>query len=155
EKELLFSGAPHVREEGLEVRFSQPPSGLAVPEAKLELGSQGEFCVRALAVSEGKLHCEASFAPSLEVPAQAVEAISFPPHPAAAHEPADVLIFKNGDELPGHALSAVSQGPLHWKTVTGQELDIQPERIAGLRLASAPDAKPSEPAATAELRSGE
>ena len=71
---------------------------------------------------------------------------------------ADLLVFKNGDELPGKALSATLQGPVRWRTTHGQELEFQPGRVAGVRLSGIDGdhaARAAEAAAMVELRTGE
>lgn len=70
----------------------------------------------------------------------------------------DVLVFKNGDELPGTALSGFLQGPVHWRTPYGQIVDFQAGRIGGIRLAGREARRDAQPEATAslvELRTGE
>ncbi|MEP6670576.1 MAG: hypothetical protein ABJF10_15555 [Chthoniobacter sp.] len=70
----------------------------------------------------------------------------------------DILVFKNGDELPGKALAATLRGPVRWRTADGQEVEFQPGRIAGLRLGGVEKGRATgagEPTAMVELRTGE
>ncbi|MEI9892629.1 MAG: hypothetical protein WDN28_01585 [Chthoniobacter sp.] len=182
DQQLVFSGAPQPRQSGTMVRFfGAAPPALTGAETKLMFGLQGEFIARHLQVREGKVHGETSFSSDLELPLSALQNITFqaPPSPAssrtdtiayrelkemitkqapAAAGPVDTLVFKNADELSGKALSASLAGPVRWRTVSGQEVEFQPGRIAGLRLAGAvpaADPKVMNATATVELRSGE
>ncbi len=156
-KELVFSGQPQVRKEGAFVLFSPAADSVAGASAKVILDrNQGEFSVRDLQVHEGKVRCAAGFSPAVEFPVSAVKVMIFPEPPAAKSPgPEQLLIFKNGDELAGHAISAVSKGPLHWRTTHGQDLEIQPGRIAGVRLSRPPENPPRKESATMELRDGQ
>ena len=104
-----------------------------------------------------KVHGDTAFANALEMPLSALWTIAFQsatPSPS----PGDVLVFKNGDELPGKALAAALDGPVRWRTVAGQEVEFQLARLAGIRLVTFPDAafgKAAESGAVVELRTGE
>ena len=50
----------------------------------------------------------------------------------------DVLVFKNGDELPGKLLGTGNGAAVKWKTPAGFEVEIQPARVAGVRFAVKP-----------------
>lgn len=155
-KELVFSGKPHARSEGAFVRFSNAPAPLAGAEGKVILDrNQGEFNVQRLDIHEGKVRCAAGFAPALELPMSAVKMITFSEPAAKSSRPEQVLIFKNCDELAGHAVSVVSKGPLHWQTANGQDVEIQPERIAGIRLSTRAETPPAKDVAAVELRDGQ
>ena len=162
DKELEFSGTSHPREAGTMVRFFGPaPAVLTGAEAKLEFGSEGEFIARNLQVHEGKVHCETSFSSALELPLNTLQIITFQAPVTTTQSPSasmDTLVFKNADELPGKALSASQAGPVRWRTTSGQEVEFQSTRIAGLRLAGAvqaTDPKAAVSSVTVELRSGE
>lgn len=159
DKELGFSGTPQAREVGAFVQFSGPsPTPLPDAEGKLEFGRRGEFAARHIEIRDGKLHCETAFSSALELPLSALSHLTFPAQPPPAHPFTDMLVFKNGDELLGKALSASVPGTIHWRTNTGQELEFQPDRIAGIRLANAAPAKKDAAAATTatvELHTGE
>ncbi|MDR3406288.1 MAG: hypothetical protein P4L99_27640 [Chthoniobacter sp.] len=162
DKELVFSGVTKPRQAGSVLTFSgTEPAALTGAEAKLEFGSQGEFVARKLEVRDGKVRCETSFSSVLELPLNALQNIAFPaqaPLTQSSADSPDMLVFKNTNELPGKALSASLDGPVRWRTAFGQEVEFQPARIAGLRLAgTAPvtDPKAALSAATVELRSGE
>jgi hypothetical protein len=120
------------------------------------LGKQGEFVVRNLEIREGKVHCETAFADVLELPFSAVRTIAFQSTSPAAGS-TDTLVFKNGDELPGKALAAALGSPVRWRTASGQEVEFQPARVAGIRLAGdmAKDGQAGDSGAVVELRSGE
>lgn len=155
-KELVFSGTPQARSEGAFVRFRNAPDSLADATAKVILDrNQGEFNVQRLDIHEGKVRCATSFSPAVELPVSAVKMITFPEPTAKSSQPEQVLIFKNCDELAGQAMSAVSKGVLHWRTTHGQDLEIKPERIAGIRLINRAETSPANDAAAVELRDGQ
>ncbi len=160
EKEITFSGAAHKVEAGAFIQFPlHPDAALADAEAKLDFGQQGEFSVRHLEARDGKLYCETSFASTLELPLSALQRLTFPLQSAPASAATDAIVFKNGDELSGKMLSAGLPGPVRWRTLNEQEVEFDPSRIAGLRIAR--KAATTEPlkadanAAMVELRSGE
>ncbi|MEZ0253691.1 MAG: hypothetical protein ACAI37_00335 [Chthoniobacter sp.] len=154
--ELVFSGKPQLRPEGTFVRFSNAADSLAGAVGKVILGgNQGEFNVQRLDIHEGKMRCAASFSPAVELPVSALKMITFPEPTAKSSQLEQVLIFKNCDELAGHAISAVSKGTLHWQTAYGQDVEIQPERIAGIRLTTQTEAPPAKEVAAVELRDGQ
>ncbi|HSI10563.1 MAG TPA: hypothetical protein VK961_00905 [Chthoniobacter sp.] len=160
EKELTFSGTKQPTESGTFLRFPQlKNAAFADVEAKLDFGQQGEFTARHLVVHDGKVHCETSFASDLELPLTALQRLTFPAQASPASAITDVVVFKNGDELPGKALSVGFPGLVRWRTANGQEVNFDSTRIAGLRLAA--DGKAAEAnkiensAAMIELRNGE
>lgn len=100
--------------------------------------------------------CEAAFVGSEFVPMAAVAREVLPAFFPASE--ADVLVFRDGDELPGTTLSGDLQGPVRWRTVYGQTVDFQTDRIAGIRLAERGAhraAQANEPISLVELRTGE
>ncbi|HEY3897032.1 MAG TPA: hypothetical protein VGM54_00360 [Chthoniobacter sp.] len=153
--ELVFDGESHSGKAGTYVEFGNSPAALAEPLAKVDLGERGEFSVSKLEIHDGVVRCDTAFATGLEVPAQLVQTISFPNSPADPQPKADLLVFQNGDEIPGKALAASSSGTVRWRTAAAQKLEFQTERLAGIRLASATDGKPAGGASTVELRDGE
>lgn len=160
EKEITFSGGVHPAETGAFIQFPGGPNTVFPDaEAKLDFGAQGEFSVRHLEVHEGKVRCETSFTSALELPLSALQRLIFPLQSSPAAALADVIVFKNGDELPGQVISAGLPGPVRWRTVSGQEVTFASGRIAGLRLAGAATATGGQKAesgvAMVELRSGE
>lgn len=104
----------------------------------------------------GQRFCEAAFVGVEFLPLATVAREYLPTFPLSAE--ADVLVFRNGDELPGTALSGSLQGPVHWRTLYGQTVYFRTERIAGIRLAEKGEhrARPADaPISMAELRTGE
>lgn len=155
ETELSFNGVQKPRNGGAFVQFENATVPLAAADAMLAFGKQGELSVTGLEIRDGKVHCQTAFAPEFEMPVGTLQTIAFQRRSTATPQPADVLVFKNGDELSGSLLSAALNGPLRWKATNGQEVEIQPGRVAGVRFASAENAKPSGNVATVELRNGE
>lgn len=155
-KELIFSGKPQAQSEGAFVRFRNTPESLAEAVGKVILaGNQGEFKVQNIDIHDGRLRCATGFSPAVELPAGTVKMVTFPEPAAKPSSREQVLIFKNCDELAGQVISAVSKGPLRWRTTYGQEVEIQPERIAGIRLATGAETPPTEEVAAVELRDGQ
>jgi hypothetical protein len=152
EKELVFAGKTMPLDAETFVKFSPTPAPLAGTEALLSFGEQGEVSLADVLVSDGKVRGRSVFAPELELPAGALQSIAFTSRMAAAPGAGDLLVFKNGDELPGALVSAASGAPLRWRLASGQEIDFQTERVAGVRLTSAAKI---QPAGAIELRTGE
>ncbi len=152
---LQFAGASVARGTGVNVHFSPAPAVVAAADFQMELGPAGAFSGRQLVAHDGKVFCETAFSHTLEVAVKDVHAILLPQQKPADREAADLLVFKNGDELHGHILTAASHGPVHWKSTSGQELTLAPDEIAGFRLASSPGSADSSPRATLEMRNGD
>lgn len=151
--ELTFSGEKKPLTENMLLKFPAEPRALADGDAALRYGMNGELTVAKLAIADGRARFESSFAGALEVPTSALQEISFkvaPAKPVAA----DVLVFKNGDELLGTLAKAENGKPLLWRTTSGQELEIQPTWVAGVRFQPAEGSKQSE-GSMVELRNGD
>ena len=155
DKELIFSGAANPRKEATMVRLNPPIATMPDANTLVMLGKKGEFGAADVELSDEKLTARTVFAPKFEVPASALSGLNFPSHDMPAARKTDMLVFKNSDEFPGTLLTAEQGGGLRWKMISGQEVEFQPGRIAGVRFA-APD-KPVKPAAAAtiELRNGD
>lgn len=164
-KTLTFSGVEKELKSGTMITLGEPGAGLADADALLIFGPSGEVSAADLAIQEGKATFRTHFAPQMEMEVARLATIAFVRKGA---EPAisDVLVFKNGDELPGKLLVTTSGGALTWRTPAGFEVTIQPERVAGVRFAVAPLAtvKPKvaveavekvAASATMELRNGD
>ena len=155
EKELIFSGAKKPREAGTYIRFPNKPDALGHADALLTLGEHGEFSAAGLVVRDGLARAQTAFAKSVEIPLVALQSIGFVPRDAAPPEPADLLVFKNGDELRGTLLGASAHAALRWKTRRGQEARIATGRVAGVRLGVGRARPAPGEAATLELRNGD
>lgn len=154
ESELTFSGKHLPREAGIFVTFGDAAIPTVSAEAKLRLESrQGEIKATRLTVHDGKLRCETDFAGAVEIPLKALQTITFTEDATSARPALETLVFKNGDELPGQALAAGPAEPIRWKTMAGQEVDIQSARVAGLRFG--PSRSFTNVSPIVELRSGE
>jgi hypothetical protein len=156
EKELTFAGKTYPLDGPPKVevfaKFPQGPAPLADGDAMVSFGDQGELSMAELQVIDGKVRGKSVFAPALELPAAALQFISFPAKKPGEAGAGDLLVFKNGDELPGALVAATSGAALRWRLGTGQEIEFQPERVAGVRLMSAAKIAP---AGAVELRTGE
>ena len=155
EKELLFSGAKKPRTEGTFIQLHKSTPSLAEADAMLVFGTQGEVSVAGLEIREGRAHGRTGFAPTLDLPAAALQTVAFPSRPAGAEKPADALVFKNGDEMGGTLLSAATGGAVRWKMAGGQEIEFQSARLAGVRFAAGGEARKKEEPAMVELRNGD
>jgi hypothetical protein len=144
---------PDASSEGeIPMKFPRTSTPLTGGETILSFGGEGELTVAELRASEGGVRGRAAFAPAMEVPASALQSISFVPAEARPLGSGDVLVFKNGDEIPGKLVATATGAPLRWRMSSGKETDFGTEQIAGVRLANAARL---QPAATIELRTGE
>ena len=155
EKELVFSGAKKPRAEGTFIQLRKTASAVAVADAMLVFGQQGEVSVAGLEIRGGRALGRAAFAPALDLPVAALQTIALPSRAEKTPTPLDALVFQNGDELRGTLLAVAAGTALRWKMAGGQELEMQTTRLAGVRFAAAGGAeKPAAPA-TVELRNGD
>lgn len=153
EKELTFSGTKKARETGIFLQLHSQPKPLAGAEALLLFGNRGELSAGEVEISGGRAQFRTSFADRIEVPVSALNEISFAPA-AVEPVPSSALVFKNGDELPGTLLHAQNGASLKWRTDSGQEVQFEAGRFAGVRLV-APQGEKSAPAAVVELCNGD
>jgi hypothetical protein len=154
EKYFALSGTTLMREPGMFVQFPQRPGALANATGTLDFGAQGELSVADLEIRDGQARCRTAFTAALTMPVTTLKTIVFPAR--AASSPAnDVLVFKNGDEVPGALLSATPDGPLRWRMIRGQEVEIQVAQVAGVVFAAGRKASPAQDRATIELRNGD
>ncbi len=154
---VVFSGENWERKTGTFVQFAHDADPLAESDAVLLFGDNGELSTADMEVSGGKARFRTVFAPAMEASLASLQTIAFPiasKKPEA--KPADLLVFKNGDELPGFLISAVNGEPWRWQTMEGQEFTIRPDHIAGFRsFAGDITSAPTVNAATVELRNGD
>ncbi len=150
---VVFSGDTKMRRAGALLRFPNQPPPLADADAHLLFGAEGEFAVADLEVRDGRARCRTSFTAAFDAPTTTLETIAFSARADDGPSPADVLVFKNGDELRGTLLAAASGQPLRWKMACGQELDLDTARVVGVRLGG--EMKSTADAATVELRNGD
>jgi len=150
---ISFSGAEKQIRAGMFVEFPHRPEVLAQADGSLVFGGSGELRVAGLNLADGMAHFRTSFSEDAKMPMAALQTIALPPA-ASDPAPSDVLVFKNGDEIPGTLRSAGPGHPVHWQTASGQDVEFAPERIAGVRIAvGAPEETGT--AATVELRNGD
>jgi len=150
--ELVFDGRKLPITPETYVRFPEAPPTSVATEALASLGPRGALSLADLRVSKGHVRGDAIFAPALDLAVHSLQSIAFPPRAEAPEAAGDRLVFKNGDELPGMLVSARAGAPLRWRLATGQEVDFQTARLAGVRF---PGKSQIRPAATIELRTGE
>jgi hypothetical protein len=157
DKELTFGDQKIPRKSGMLLQFPNEPEQLAAADALLSFGTNGEISAGNLVIENGQIRCKTAFSDKLQVPMKELEVISFATNGAIGERgKADVLVFKNGDEIPGQLVAASSEADLRWRTANGQEIEIQRKRVAGVRLLSlvGPD-KVAKDTATVELRNGD
>lgn len=154
EKELSFSGSVKPREEATQVRLNPPITSMADADTLVSLGKQGEFCAAEVEVRDGMVRARTIFAPRLELPVSTLSSLNFSKQKEAQEARTDVLVFKNCDEFPGTLLGAEKGGVLRWRASSGQEVEFEPGRIAGVRFTAVE--KSAKPAgATIELSNGD
>ena len=153
--ELFFSGVKRGHPAGTFLQLHETGPSLADADAMLVFGRQGEVSVAALEIREGRARGRTGFASALDLPTAALQTVVFPSRAADARQPADALVFKNGDELPGTLLAATAGASVRWKMAGGQELEFQAARLAGVRFAAAGAAQKHDEPALLELRNGD
>jgi hypothetical protein len=152
EKELVFSGQAIPLAAETFIKFPQTPVPMEGAETMVSFGDQGDVSLAEFEMSEGKVRGRSVFQQAMALPASAVQLITFGSLAPATPRAGDLLVFKNGDELPGALVTAATDAPLRWRAASGQEVDFQTDRVAGIRLVSGARLPPS---GTIELRSGE
>ena len=151
---FVLSGTTLMREPGMFVQFPQRPVALANPTGTLDFGAQGELSVADLEIRDGQAHCRTAFAAALKMPITTLKTISFPAR-AAAPLANDLLVFKNGDEVPGLLLSATPDRPLRWQMMRGPDVEVQVAQVAGVLFAAGRKPSRAQDRATIELRNGD
>ena len=136
-KTLTFSGAEKELKSGTMLTLGEPGTGLQDADALLVFGRNGEVSAAELLLKDGKATFRTNFAPQLELETARLATIAFV-RKGGPPTVSDVLVFKNGDELPGKLVETSNGAALRWRTPTGVEVTIQPERVAGVRFAVAP-----------------
>jgi hypothetical protein len=155
EKEVIFSQHSDPKSPGLLIhlpRESNPPFDAV---ARVSLGAAGQLGVASLEIRDGAAHLHTAFAEDLELPAAALNAVSFSSLGPHTQTKGDSLVFKNGDELPGTLISATHDAPLRWKSSSGQELAIELKNLAGIRLADPAPSRAPVDNARVELLNGD
>ena len=146
------------REKIVLLRFAKPaaPPDEDPPIARVRLAQRGEFEVAALGFQEGKLRVRTNFGGELTLSAAAVRGLEFAHLTPVAGKPADMLIFKNGDQLRGLLGTVASGQKLRWQTAAATppvELDVA--RLAGVLLAPHGDRPAARTGVLARCRNGD
>ncbi len=153
DKELVFSGEKKTRETGVFLQLHSQPKAIAGADALLVFAHRGELGAAGLEIDGSRAKFRTSFADQIDVPASALNVVSFPTSTVEI-APGAALVFKNGDELPGSLIHAQNGATVKWKTEAGQEVEFQAARVAGVRMTSAEEAKPT-PSAVLEMSNGD
>lgn len=152
---VTFTGMKKALEPGLFVKLENRPAPLPGADSRLVFGDAGVLSAAQLRVENGRVHARTVLPSDLDLPIAAVRQIWLARSTAPFGESKDVLVFKDGDELPGNLLAAAPGERLQWRTPSGQELDFDPAHIAGLRFASGDRAAQPRRLALAILRDGD
>ncbi len=153
--EFAFSGKTQPIKEGTFIELQELPVPSEEPDTTLMFGDKGEISLSELHIEDGRIHGHSSLGADLDAPMESVETIAFEAHKPVPATDRDLLVFKNGEELPGDFLAAGPDGHLHWKT-GGQVFELTPERVQGVRFAAPiPPAPAPEKTASIELRNGD
>ena len=142
-KTIRFSGADKELKTGAFLALSEPGGTLTSGDATLSFDRNGELSVADLEIRAEKARFRTNFAPKLEIETKLLGTILF--QKKISQAVGDILVFKNGDELPGKLIATNNGAALKWKTPSGFEVDIQPERVAGVRFSVKPPAPPVAP----------
>ena len=154
--EIVFSGKKKKLEEGTFLRLGKAAPSLAEADAMLVFGQQGEISVAGLEIRDGRARGWTGFSKALDLPTAALQTVAFPSRVADAEKAADVVVFRNGDELRGTLLSATGGVGLRWKMAGGQEIDLASTHLAGVRFLPAGETRgAAAETATVELRNGD
>ncbi|MEK0452029.1 MAG: hypothetical protein RL088_4297 [Verrucomicrobiota bacterium] len=151
EKKITFGGVEKDLMSGTMLRFSDTGKGMADADALLVFGQNGELSAGGLEIREGRAKFRTSFSPSLELETTSLQTIAFPSKSSEAAV-SDVLVFKNADELPGKLVETINGGVLKWKTPAGFDVEIQPDRVAGVRFGVKPHPPSAPPGARVAVR---
>jgi hypothetical protein len=155
ETDVIFSQQNNSKLPGMFIRLPRVSDAPFDSVARVGMGASGELSVASLEIREGRAHLHTAFADDLELPAPAVNAISFPSLNPHSPMKGDSLVFKNGDELPGSLISAANDAPLRWKMPGGQEVAIEFKNAAGIRFANPAPSNTAAESARVELRNGD
>lgn len=141
-------------EEGMLFHLAQTPPDLPDQDALLCFGPSGEVAVAGLEIRGGRVKARSAVQPNIDLPSQFVTTIGFPSRKVDAGSDPDVLVFRNGDSMPGKLIAAASDGPLRWKGEQGREWQFETKNIAGTRLGVAKPAAEA-PGCTVEMTNGD
>jgi hypothetical protein len=158
--DFYFSGTKRERTKETLLQFANDPKPLTGTDAVLLFGEKGELSVASLEISGGKMRCRTAFSPALDMAVSGLRTIAFRTRTTDSEtDDPDLLIFKNGDELPGQLISAADGAPLKWQLPSAQQISFSWEVIAGVRLGKKADeaakAQESGSGAFVELRNGD
>ncbi len=131
-----FAGKDYPPSAGMLLLFPHQPSPAEPSECRLVFADTGELDAHELRLEHGRIHFRTSFGQVQEAPLEALESAVFSRRGKIPDS--DLLVFKDGDELHGALVAASPGQPLRWRLTCGQEVDIQTDRIAGVRFAVAP-----------------
>lgn len=148
---VTFSGAEKELMSGTMITLGEVAPSTTNGDALLVFGRSGEVSAADLVLRDGKATFRTNFAPQMEMEVTQLATVSFPSR-GVVPSVSDILVFKNGDELPGKLIATTNGASLRWKTSAGPEVSIQPERVAGVRFAVKPivKAKPQPLPSSAE-----
>ncbi len=155
ESDLHFSGESKPLAPEALVTLHEERSGMDGADAMVVLHRCGEVGAANVTIEEGKVHAKTSFDPAVELPLASVDSIGLPLHDTSSLAGKDLLIFKNGDELPGTLLSASREQVLNWQMPGGEVIRFHPDRVAGIRFALLPESPDPCGSSMLELRNGD
>ena len=126
------------REKVVLMRFARPanPPDEDPPVARVRLAHRGEFEVVAFGFQEGKLRVRTNFGGELMLSATEVRGLDFAHLTPLEGKLADLLLFKNGDQLRGQLDAAASGQKIRWQTApTTPPVELDTARLAGVVIA--------------------
>ena len=153
--EIRINGRTCPRDAGTFLELQPTKGGLDDAAALLSFGVNGEVGAVALEIREGRVRCRTSFAPAFEMPVSALQTIVFSRRASKPQEVSDRLIFKNGNELVGTLLAAGTGQRLRWRMPSGQEIEYEWHRVAGVRRPVKNPPADSPETAVFEFRNGD
>lgn len=127
-----------------------------VATARLRMAPLGEFDVVSIAFRDGKLALKTTFAGEMVLGLSTVNEIQLSRASRSAAKPGDMLVFGNGDRLPGALEGIAGEGGVSWRAPGAEgPVEIRQGSLAGMILAGRPAVPATDPGVLARLRNGD
>ncbi|MBP7949274.1 MAG: hypothetical protein KA004_06420 [Verrucomicrobiales bacterium] len=115
-------------------KAAEAPAPEAASGPRLLLADRGEWKLLSLLLKDGVFQLSTGFAGEISLPNAAVHALVFSNPVPDKIEPADRLVFKNGDQLRGELEGAGTGQPVGWKLPNGSRIQFGTKRLGGILL---------------------
>lgn len=155
---VKLGGALVAREQIALLRFARPenPPEEDPPVARVRLAQRGEFDVAALGFRDGKMRLRTNFAGELALPVAALRGIEFSHLAPVPGKVADMIVFKNGDQLRGTLEASASGQKLRWLAAPEKPpVEMETGRMAGVLIAPRGERPAGKVGVLARCRNGD